>query len=69
MFKVIMFLDGKEELQDEIFETEEEATDYALEYIGNYTEGAEVLHYHNPLDYPDDDVDANYEIIEIDEEE
>ena len=56
-----------DELEDEIFDTEEEAEEYAL-YLSSYAkEGAEILHMSNPGDYDADDYDDDYEIIEIDE--
>ena len=66
-FKVLF--DG--EYEDEIFDTEEYAEEYAL-YLCSYTrEGAEILHMSNPGDY-DYDEDSfeypEYEIVEIDED-
>lgn len=65
-FKIEM--DG--ELQDEEFETEEEAEDYALYLQSCQREGAEELHDHNPGDYEYDEDDfepSDYEIIETDD--
>lgn len=57
-----------DEYQDEIFDTEEEAEEYAL-YLASCTrEGAEILHMSNPGDYDADDYDDDYEIVEIDED-
>lgn len=50
------------EYEDEIFDTEEEAEEYALYLCSCAKEGAEILHMSNPGDYDEDD----YEIVEID---
>ncbi|MBQ3602203.1 MAG: hypothetical protein IJA02_00015 [Clostridia bacterium] len=55
------------EFEDEIFDTEEEAEDYALYLSSCAKEGAEILHMSNPGDYDADDYDDDYEIIEIDD--
>ena len=65
-FKVIF--DGEE--CDEIFDTEEDAEEYALYLSSCSREGAEILHMSNPGDYDYDEEtyeDPDYEIIEIDE--
>lgn len=67
-YKIIMkFSDGSEEEQDEVFDTESEAEDYANYLCGCVSTGAEILHMSNPGDYPDEDDDADYEIIEVDD--
>lgn len=68
-YKIIMvFCDGTEEEQDEVFDTEYEAVDYAGYLCGCYYEGAEILNMSNPGDYPlDDDDEVDYRIIEIDD--
>lgn len=58
--------DGSSEEQEEIFETEQEAENYGLEQCSNYSLGGEVLHMSNPGDYPLEDEDADFEIVEID---
>lgn len=64
-YKIIF--DGEE--QDEVFDTEEDAEEYAL-YLRSCTRtGAETLHWSNPGDYDyDEDTfeDPEYEIIEDD---
>ena len=56
------------ELDDEIFDREEDAEEHAL-YLSSCTKlGAEILHMSNPGDYDEDDYDDEYEIIEIDED-
>lgn len=57
-----------DELEDEVFDTEEAAEEYAL-YLASCTqEGAKILHMSNPGDYDADDYDDDYEIIEINED-
>ena len=63
-YKVI--IDGEEE--DEIFDSEESAEEYAMYLCSCAREGAEVLNYSNPGDYDydeDDFEDPEYEIIEV----
>ena len=57
-----------DELEDEIFDTEEDAEEYALYLSSCAKEGAETLHMSNPGDYCEDDYDDDFEIIEINEE-
>lgn len=57
-----------DELDDAVFDTEEEAVEHA-EYLASCTRyGAEILHMSNPGDYDADDYDDEFEIIEIDKE-
>lgn len=66
-FKVLF--DG--EYEDEIFDTEEDAEEYALYLCSCIREGAEILHMSNPGDYDYDEnnfEDSDYEIVEIDED-
>ena len=67
MEKYKIIFDGEE--QDETFNTEEDAEEYALYLQSCCREGAEILHMSNPGDYvyDEDDFDyPDYEIIEID---
>lgn len=67
-FKIIF--EGEEE--DEVFDTEEAAEEYAVYLCGCASQGAEILHMSNPGDYEydeDSDDDPEYEIIEIDEDD
>lgn len=57
-----------DELEDEIFDTGEEAEEHALYLVSCTKLGAEILHTSNPGDYDEDDYEADYEIIEIDED-
>lgn len=69
MYKVVIVLpDGTRDEQDEVFETEEAAHDFGLEWCSNYEAGGEVLHQSNPGDHPlpdEDDDDVDYEVIEV----
>lgn len=68
MYKVVMhYSDGTSEEEDEVFETEAEANDYALEQLSNIETGAEVLHLSNPGDYPLEDDDSDFEVIEVED--
>lgn len=55
------------EFEDEVFDTEREADDYAHYLVSCAAEGAEILHLSNPGDYDEDDYDDDYEIVEIDD--
>ena len=57
-----------DELEDEVFDTEEEAEEHALYLVSCTKLGAEILHMSNPGDYDEDDYEVDYEIIEIDED-
>lgn len=64
MFKVLF--DG--EYEDEIFDTKENAEEYALYLCSCCREGAETLHMSNPGDYEYDEDNfeyPDYEIVEI----
>lgn len=64
-FKIIF--DGEEE--DDIFDTEEAAEEYALYLCSCTNVGGETFHMSNPgdYDYDEDDLDDHdYEIVEID---
>lgn len=68
MPKYKILFNGEEE--DEVFETEEAAEDYAVYLQGCSREGAEILHMSNPGDYDYDEDNfeyPNYEIVEIDD--
>lgn len=69
MTKFKVLFDG--EYEDEVFDTEADAEEYAL-YLRSCTrEGAEILHMSNPGDYDYDEdnfEDPDYEIVEIDED-
>ena len=68
MFKVVMqYLDGTSEDEDELFETEAEAEEYGLEQCNNYVVGGEVLHLSNPGDYPLNDEEVDFEVVEVDQ--
>jgi hypothetical protein len=67
VFKVIIkYPDGTREEDDEVFESESEATEYGLNQVSNHETGGEVLHLSNPGDYPlSDDDTADFEVIEV----
>ena len=68
-YKIIMqYSDGISEEQDEIFDTEEDAEEFALYLVGCTRTGAETLNLSNPGDYPLDDYEnPDFEIIEVDD--
>ena len=67
-YKILMqYADGTSEEQDEIFDSEESAEEYALYLVSCNQSGAETLNLSNPGDYPlDDYIKPDFEIIEID---
>lgn len=65
MSKWKVIFGGEEE--DEVFDTEEDAEDYASYLSGCVKEGTEILHLSNPGDYDEDDYDDDYEIVEVDD--
>lgn len=68
MFKVIMrYSDGTTEEEDEVFNTAEEAEAHGLEQCSNFRTGGEVLHMSNPGDYPLNDTEADFEILEVEQ--
>lgn len=67
MSKYKIIFDGEEE--DDIFDTEEGAEEYADYLVSCTREGAEILHMSNSGDYDydeDDFEDPEYEIVEVD---
>ena len=63
----IIFPNGEEDLDDEIFDSYKEAEEYAWYLCGCYKEGGEILHMSNPGDYPlKEDDDCDYEIVKVD---
>ena len=68
MSKYKVLFDG--ELEDEVFNTEEEAEEYALYLSSCSREGAEILHMSNPGDHEYDEnsyESPEYEIVEEDD--
>lgn len=55
------------ELEDEVFDTEEDAEEYASYLASCVEDGAETLSMSNPGDYDEDDYEVEYEIVEIDD--
>ena len=68
-YKVLMiFPNGDEELDDMVFDSEEDAYEYGLYLVSCSLTGAETLNLSNPGDYPLDDYeDPEFEIVEIDD--
>ena len=69
MAKYKIIIDG-EEWDDDIFDSEEEADEYAQYLQSCARTGAETLHMSNPGDYDYDNDDfeyPDYEIVEIDD--
>lgn len=66
-YKIVMqYPDGTNEEQDEIFDTEEDAEEYALYLVSCSVEGSEILNLSNPGDYPLGNYEeSNFEIIQI----
>ena len=63
-FKIIF----EDDEQNEIFNTYEEADDYARYLVSCYHSGGETMEMSNPGDYPyDADEEPEYEIIEVDD--
>lgn len=57
-----------DEEQDEIFDTIDEAIEYAQDLVSDYHLGGEILEMSNPGDYPyDPDDEPEYYIIEVDD--
>ena len=55
------------EYEDEIFDNEEDAEEYATYLSGCAKLGAEILHMSNPGDYDEDDYDDDYQVVEVEE--
>ena len=66
----MIYSDGEEEIiEDEEYDTEEDAEEMASYYVSCNRQGAETLNMSNPGDYEYDEntfEDATYEIIEED---
>ncbi len=69
MARYKILLDGEE--QDEVFDTEDTAIEYALYLCSCARTGAEILNWSNPGDYEYDEEtfeEPEFEIIEIEED-
>lgn len=62
----MLFPDGTSAEEDEVFDTEDEADAYGLELCSNYRLGNEILNMSNPGDYPLNDDEADFEVVEVD---
>jgi len=70
MWKVVMqYPSGEEEEQDEEFETEAEAEAFGSDMCSCYSLGGEILHAHNPGDYPDEGDEADFYVYEVFEDD
>ena len=66
MEKYKIIFEGEEE--DEVFDSYEDAEEYALYLVSCYHTGGEIIEMSNPGDYPyDPDDEPEYEIVEIDD--
>ena len=63
----LYFSNGETLDDDYTYDTEEEAEESALNMIGDYRTGNEVLHNSNPGDNPLDDGEIDYTIFEVDD--
>lgn len=59
--------DGTDEEEDELYDSEEQAEEAGCYGCSCYSQGAEILNMSNPGDYPLDDGECDFEIIEVDE--
>lgn len=58
------------ELEDDVFDTKEEAYEHASYLASCSNLGAEILEMSNPGDYPMDEYEEpDYEVIELDEDD
>ena len=65
-YKVKMiYPDGTTDIEDEIYDTYEEAEEGGLYSCSCYSLGGEILNMSNPGDYPLSDEDAYFVIIEV----
>lgn len=65
---LLLYPGGGSDEQDEVFDTEEDAVDYALYLVSCGRQGAEILNLSNPGDYPLDDYEEpDFAILEIDD--
>ena len=63
---LMLYSDGTEEYDDEIFDNEEAAEEYGCYLVSCCRTGAETLNMSNPGDYPLDDYeDPDFEIVKV----
>lgn len=65
-YKVVIITDDGRDEQDDVFETREDADDFGLQWCSDFSQGMETLHMSNAGDYPDEDPDCEWEVIEVD---
>ncbi len=67
-YKILMHYPEGDDLEDDVFETEEAAQDYGNYLISCGRQGAEDFYMMNPGDYPLEEYeDPEFEVIEVDE--
>ena len=60
------YSDGINDIDDELFDTEEEAREYGLYLCSCHSIGRETLHLSDPGDYPLDELTkAGFDVVEI----
>lgn len=66
---LILYPDGRDEEEEALFDSEDQALEAAEDVCSCYNLGAEILNMSNPGDYPfDGDAECGFEIIEVDDE-
>lgn len=60
-----IYPNGNEEIEDELYDTEDEARDAAEYGCSCYMTGGEILHLSNPGDYDEPEEYPDFEIIEV----
>ena len=65
---MLTFSEGTTEMEDEVFDTYDEAWDYGCEYCSDYAIGGEILEMSNPGDYPQElNPEIDFDIIRIED--
>lgn len=63
----VTYSDGSSDIDDFEFDTYAEAQDRFSEIENDYRTGGEVLHMSNPGDYPEENDELSFEVVEIDD--
>ncbi len=61
----VIFSDGREIDENEVFDTYEEAYEYGLQISSTDSLGGEIFSMSNPGDYPFEETDSEIEVYEI----
>lgn len=65
-YKVVMtYPDGETDERDEEFDSYGEAEAFGLECCSDYELGGEIFNMSNPGDYPLEDGEADFDVIEV----